>query len=121
MTSLRLRAAFLLAASSLLFSATACDKSSGSTSGSAPALGASSSAPADGNAKVAFLLSTLQEERYQKDRKYFEQKAKALGLSAFTMAADNDNAKQLSQLEDALSRGAKVLVVQPTDLSLIHI
>jgi D-xylose transport system substrate-binding protein len=65
--------------------------------------------------KVAFLLSTLQEERYQKDQKYFEEKARALGLSPFTLAADNDNAKQLSQVEDALSRGATVLVVQPTD------
>ena len=65
--------------------------------------------------KVAFLLSTLQEERYQKDRRFFEDKAKALGLDVFTLAADNDNARQLGQVEDALSRGAKVLVVQPTD------
>jgi D-xylose transport system substrate-binding protein len=65
--------------------------------------------------KVAFLLSTLQEERYQKDRQYFEAAATRLGLSAFTLAADNDNAKQLAQVEDALSRGAKVLVIQPTD------
>ncbi len=64
---------------------------------------------------VAFLLSTLQEERYQKDKKYFEAKAKELGLVAFTLAADNDNAKQLAQLEDALARGAKIIVVQPTD------
>jgi D-xylose transport system substrate-binding protein len=72
-------------------------------------------AEAKGGAKVAFLLSTLQEERYLKDQKYFEDKAKTLGLSAFTLAADNDNAKQLAQVEDALSRGAKVLVIQPTD------
>src|SRR5262249_41052773 len=54
---------------------------------------------------VAFLLSTLQEERYQKDQKYFEAKAKELGLDPFTLAADNDNGKQLAELEDALSRG----------------
>ncbi len=68
-----------------------------------------------GAGKVAFLLSTLQEERYQKDKKYFEDEAKRLGLSAFTFAADNDNSRQLAQVEDALSRGAKVLVIQPTD------
>jgi D-xylose transport system substrate-binding protein len=68
-----------------------------------------------GGPKVAFLLSTLQEERYQKDKKYFEDEAKRAGLSAFTFSADNDNARQLSQVEDALSRGAKVLVIQPTD------
>jgi len=65
--------------------------------------------------QVAFLLSTLQEERYQKDMKYFEAHAKELGIATVTLAADNDNAKQLSQVEDVLAQGAKVLVIQPTD------
>jgi D-xylose transport system substrate-binding protein len=70
---------------------------------------------AEGGAKVAFLLSTLQEERYKKDQRYFEEAARRDGLRSFTLSADNDNARQLSQVEDALSRGAKVLVIQPTD------
>jgi D-xylose transport system substrate-binding protein len=65
--------------------------------------------------QVAFLLSTLQEERYQKDVKYFEQRAKELGMRVVTLAADNDNAKQIAQVEDVLTQGAKVLVIQPTD------
>ena len=65
--------------------------------------------------EVAFLLSTLQEERYQKDVKYFEQRAGELGLHTITLAADNDNAKQIAQVEDVLNQGAKVLVIQPTD------
>ena len=89
-----------------------CDKSS-SQSGNAGDAGAT--AASGGKTKVAFLLSTLQEERYQKDKKYFEEKATALGLAPFTLSADNDNAKQLAQVEDAISRGAKVIVVQPTD------
>jgi len=68
-----------------------------------------------GGKKVAFLLSTLQEERYQKDKRYFEARAGELGLDVMAMAADNDNAKQLAQVEDALARGAEVIVVQPTD------
>jgi D-xylose transport system substrate-binding protein len=68
-----------------------------------------------GKPKVAFLLSTLQEERYQKDKNYFESAARKLGLAPFTLAADNDNARQLNEVEDALARGAKVLVIQPTD------
>ncbi|HEX9102150.1 MAG TPA: substrate-binding domain-containing protein [Polyangia bacterium] len=72
--------------------------------------------PADpAHPKVAFLLSTLQEERYQKDKAYFEAAATKLGLKPFTLAADNDNARQLNEVEDALARGAKVLVIQPTD------
>ena len=74
-----------------------------------------SKSPDTGGPKVAFLLSTLQEERYQKDKTYFETAARKLGLSPFTLAADNDNARQLNEVEDALARGAKVLVIQPTD------
>ncbi len=64
---------------------------------------------------VAFLLATLQEERYQKDLKYFDAHATHLGLVSATFSADNDGAKQLAQVEDALTLGAKVLVIQPTD------
>ena len=55
--------------------------------------------------QVAFLLSTLQEERYQKDVKYFEAHAKELGFRTVTLAADNDNAKQIAQVEDVLDAG----------------
>lgn len=73
------------------------------------------SAKTQDGVKVAFLLSTLQEERYKKDQSYFEENAHKKGLEAFTLSADNDNARQLSQVEDALSRRAKILVIQPTD------
>ena len=93
-----------------------CSKDEASSKSGPPASSGAESKPAEAAVpKVAFLLSTLQEERYQKDKKYFEEKAKTLGVAAFTLSADNDNARQLSQVEDALSRGAKVLVVQPTD------
>jgi D-xylose transport system substrate-binding protein len=65
--------------------------------------------------KIAFLLSTLQEERYQKDRRYFEEAAQREGIATMTLSADNDGARQLAQVEDALARGARVLVIQPTD------
>lgn len=78
------------------------------------ALGAGCKQPSS-DTKVAFLLSTLQEERYQKDKRFFVERAEKLGLDVIALAADNDNAKQLAQVEDALTRGAKVLVIQPTD------
>ncbi len=71
--------------------------------------------PDPNHPKVAFLLSTLQEERYQKDKAYFEAAATRLGLKPFTLAADNDHARPLNEVEDARARGAKVLVIQPTD------
>ena len=95
----------VLVAVSTLVAGTACRSSSGGAGGEGGA----------GGAKVAFLLSTLQEERYKKDQKYFEDTARTKGLEVFTLSADNDNARQLSQVEDALARHARVLVVQPTD------
>ena len=65
--------------------------------------------------EVAFLLSTLQEERYQKDAKYFEQQASELGMRSITLAADNDGSKQIAEVEDVLAQGVKVIVIQPTD------
>jgi D-xylose transport system substrate-binding protein len=65
--------------------------------------------------EVAFLLSTLQEERYQRDVKYFEARATELDLRVATLAAANDTATQLAQVEDVLARGVKILVIQPTD------
>lgn len=78
-------------------------------------LGGAAGCKAKEGPQVAFLLSTLQEERYQKDQKYFEQRARELDLRFITLAADNDNAKQIAQVEDVLTQGAKVLVIQPTD------
>jgi D-xylose transport system substrate-binding protein len=78
-------------------------------------LGALSACKKQEGPQVAFLLSTLQEERYQKDVKYFEAHAKELGLRTVTLAADNDNAKQIAQVEDVLTQGAKILIIQPTD------
>ena len=36
-------------------------------------------------------------------------------MSTVTLAADNDNAKQVAQVEDVLAQGAQVLVIQPTN------
>jgi D-xylose transport system substrate-binding protein len=94
----------------LLLGALAACKGKGDAA-EAPAAGAGAAT----NNRVAFLLSTLQEERYKKDQRYFEDLAAKKGLQAFTLSADNDNARQLSQVEDALSRKAAVLVIQPTD------
>jgi D-xylose transport system substrate-binding protein len=65
--------------------------------------------------QVAFLLSTVHEERYQKDVRFFEARAHALGLGVLTRTADDDTAKQTAQVEEVLARGVKVLVIQPTD------
>ena len=53
----------------VLVALSACDKSSSPSGGSTPT--AEGGAATEGKTKVAFLLATLQEERYLMDKKYF--------------------------------------------------
>src|SRR6185369_12843428 len=52
---------------------------------------------------------------YQKDVRFFAHEMDKLGIAHVVLAADNDNAKQIAQVEDVLEQGAEVLVIQPTD------
>lgn len=63
---------------------------------------------------VAFLLATL-DGRYAEDVLHFERRAEAHGLDVVTAAAGGDPERQVAQVEDALARGVKVLVIDPAD------
>ncbi len=65
--------------------------------------------------KIGFLLKTMQEERYQRDRAAFLAKAKALGTEVIFDSANNDEQTQLSAFENMLSQGAQVIVLQPVN------
>ncbi len=65
--------------------------------------------------KIGFVLSTLQEERYQKDQKYFAEEAARLGFEAIMVSADNNPQTQTAKVENLLSKGIKVLVIQPVN------
>lgn len=65
--------------------------------------------------KIGFVLSTLQEERYQKDQKYFAEEAKKLGFTPVMVAADNNPQTQTAKVENLLSMGVKALVIQPVN------
>ncbi len=65
--------------------------------------------------KIGFLLSTLQEERYQKDKKYFEDEAKKLGAEVIFDASDNSEQVQVKKMENILTRGVDIVVVQPVN------
>jgi D-xylose transport system substrate-binding protein len=65
--------------------------------------------------KIGFVLSTLQEERYQKDQKYFMDEAKKLGFEPIVVAADNNAQTQTAKVENLLSQGVKALVIQAVD------
>jgi len=62
---------------------------------------------------IGFSMDTLKEERWQHDKEMFEAKAKELGAEVKTLAANGDDAAQLSQAEQLISEGVDVLVVVP--------
>ncbi len=65
--------------------------------------------------KIGLVLSTLQEERYQKDQKYFIEEAKKLGFEPIVVSADNNSQTQSAKVENLLSQGVKALVIQPVN------
>ena len=65
--------------------------------------------------KIGFLLKTMQEERYQRDKAAFFAKAKALGAEVIFDSANNDEQAQLAAFENMLSRGAQAIVLQPVN------
>lgn len=65
--------------------------------------------------KIGFVLATTQEERYQKDIKYFTDEANKLGFEPVIVSADNNEQTQASKVENLLSKGVKAIVLQPVN------
>jgi D-xylose transport system substrate-binding protein len=65
--------------------------------------------------KIGLVLSTLQEERYQKDQKYFMDEAKKLGFEGVVVSADNNPQTQSGKVENLLSQGVKAIIIQPVN------
>ena len=64
--------------------------------------------------KIGLLMDTLQdEERWQRDRDLFLERAGQLRAEVLVEAAERDDAKQLQQAESLLARNVQVLVVVP--------
>jgi D-xylose transport system substrate-binding protein len=71
-----------------------------------------------GGGKIAFLLPESKTARYEsQDRPLFEKKVKSLcsDCEIIYSNADQDAAKQQQQAEAALTKGAKVMVLDPVD------
>lgn len=65
----------------------------------------------DGKIVIGMSMDTLKEERWQKDRDLFTAKVEELGGEVKVLAANGDDATQLSQAEQLISQGVDVLVV----------
>lgn len=62
---------------------------------------------------IGFLLDTLEEERWYKDKKLFEDHIKSLGGQVKTLAANGHDAVQFKQAQLLIEEGVDVLVVVP--------
>lgn len=68
---------------------------------------------------IGFSLGTTREERWFRDRDLFIEKAKELGAVVNVVMTDYDIAMQISQIENLVSQGVKVIVVIPSDFEKI--
>ena len=68
---------------------------------------------ATGTVRIGFLMDTLKEERWQRDKDLFEAYAKAQGAEVTTLVSNGSDAEQQKQAENLLTKGIDVLVVVP--------
>lgn len=67
----------------------------------------------DEKIKIGFSMDTLQEERWIRDRDLFKESVEALGAEVEILAANGDDALQISQAETLISQGIDLLVIVP--------
>lgn len=65
---------------------------------------------------IGFILATEKEERYKKDKAFFLDEAKKLGVKVIFRSASNDVSKQKEIMRE-LSNLVDVMVIQPVDSS----
>lgn len=95
-------------AAALLFAAVSCVQSPQETP--------SSNAPKpaqSGAVRIGFAMDTLKEERWQRDKRLVEQRAKELGATLDVQVANGDDAVQTKQADNMLTKGVDVLIVAP--------
>lgn len=63
--------------------------------------------------RIGLLMDTLQEERWQRDRDLFVERAKELRAEVLVESAERDDARQLQQAESLLAQNVQALVVVP--------
>jgi D-xylose transport system substrate-binding protein len=70
-------------------------------------------APHSGAVRIGFSMDTLKEERWQRDKRLVEQRAKEVGAVLDVQVANGDDAVQTKQADNMLTKGVDVLIVAP--------
>jgi len=69
--------------------------------------------------RIGFLMDTLEEERWERDRDLFKKAAESLGAEVEIMIASESDSLQLEQAEKLISEGVDVLVIVPNNYETI--
>jgi D-xylose transport system substrate-binding protein len=63
--------------------------------------------------RIGFSMDTLKEERWQRDEQLVRARAAEVGAQLEVSVANGDDARQISQADDMLTKGVNVLIVAP--------
>jgi D-xylose transport system substrate-binding protein len=81
----------------------------------------SSAALADAkNPKIGFSIDDLRVERWTRDRDFFIAAAEKQGAKVFVQSADASEQRQISQIENLISRDVDVLVIVPFNATVLN-
>ncbi|MBD1108203.1 D-xylose ABC transporter substrate-binding protein [Pseudomonas amygdali pv. morsprunorum] len=69
--------------------------------------------------KIGFSIDDLRLERWSRDRDYFVAAAEKLDAKVYVQSADANEQKQISQIENLISRGVDVLVIVPFNATVL--
>jgi D-xylose transport system substrate-binding protein len=70
--------------------------------------------------KIGFSIDDLRLERWARDRDYFTAAAEKLGAKVYVQSADASEQRQISQIENLISRGVDVLVIVPYNATVLN-
>ena len=71
------------------------------------------------NPKIGFSIDDLRVERWTRDRDFFVAAAEKKGAKVFVQSADASEQRQISQIENLISRGVDVLVIVPFNATVL--
>ena len=94
--------------SALVFNLTACQSQPAATEEPA-------AEEAAGAAKIGLVVSTLNNPFFVSLKEGAEQKAKDMGMELVVLDSQNDPAQELANVEDLLTQGVSLILINPTD------
>jgi D-xylose transport system substrate-binding protein len=69
--------------------------------------------------KIGFSIDDLRLERWARDRDFFTAAAEKLGAKVYVQSADASEQRQISQIENLISRGVDILVIVPCNATVL--